>query len=105
MPDNVRFARGGIEYIKSKTDNVFNNEEMVGIVEKIESGRLERGFKTNRQHIKHVRDIVEEKPDIQSCSKCGADMVIRRITKGKNFGNEFFGCSAFPKCKNTIKAC
>ncbi|WP_426357233.1 nuclease-related domain-containing protein [Pseudocolwellia sp. HL-MZ19] len=28
MPENVRFARGGIEYIKSKKDIVFNAEEV-----------------------------------------------------------------------------
>jgi restriction system protein len=78
MPENVRFARGGIEYIKSKVDIVFNDKEIGNIIEQIESGRLERGFKTNRQHIKHVRDIVEEKFDIKSCSKCGADTVLRK---------------------------
>ena len=99
MPENVRFARGGIEYIKSKTDIVFNGNEITKIIEQIESGRLERNFKTNRQHVKHVREIIEEKSGIKSCSKCGAVMVLRKATKGKNAGNEFWGCSAFPKCK------
>ena len=75
---------------------------MTKIIEQIESGRLERSFKTYRQHIKHVREIIEEKPDINSCSKCGADMVLRKATKGKNAGNEFWGCSGFPKCRNVI---
>ena len=107
MPENVRFARGGIEYIKSKTDIVFNAEEVTNIIEQIESGRLERSFKTNHQHIKHVREIIEEKSDNKSCSKCGADLVLRKATNGKNAGNEFWGCSSFPKCRNvnnSIKA-
>jgi restriction system protein len=103
MPDNVRFARGGIEYIKSKTDAIFNGDEVANIIEQIESGRLERGFKTNFQHIKHVRDIVEEKADIKSCTKCGSDMVMRKATKGKNAGNDFWGCSTFPKCRNVLQ--
>jgi ssDNA-binding Zn-finger/Zn-ribbon topoisomerase 1 len=70
------------------------------IIEQIESGRLERSFKTNRQHIKHVRESIEEKSDIKSCSKCGAEMVLRKATKGKNAGNEFWGCGVFPKCRN-----
>jgi hypothetical protein len=102
MPENVRFARGGIEYIKSKTDIVFNAEEVASVIEQIESGILERSYKTNRQHVKHVREIIEEKPDVKSCSKCGAEMVLRKATKGKNVGNEFWGCSAFPKCRNVI---
>jgi hypothetical protein len=103
MPENVRFARGGIEFIKSKTDIVFNRQEIAGVIEQIESGRLERGFKTNRQHVKHVREIIEEKPDNKSCSKCGSEMVLRKASKGKNAGNEFWGCSAFPNCRNILK--
>jgi len=64
MPENVRFARGGIEYIKSKTDIVFNGNEITKIIERIESGRLERSFKKNRQHVKHVKEIIEEKSDV-----------------------------------------
>jgi restriction system protein len=103
MPENVRFARGGIEYIKSKTNIVFTGVEVANIIDKIEHGRLERGFKTDRQHIKHVREIIEAKSDIKACSKCGFDMVMRKSTKGKNVGNEFFGCSAFPKCNNIME--
>ena len=69
MPENVRFARGGIEYIKSKTDIVFNLQEIADVIEQIESGRVEGSFKTNRQHVKHVRDIVKKKSEIKACSK------------------------------------
>lgn len=102
MPENVKFARGGIEYIKSKTEIAFNADEVASVIEQIESGRLERSFKTNRQHVKHVRKIIEEKSDTKSCSKCGAEMVLRKATKGKNVGNEFWGCSTFPKCRNIL---
>jgi hypothetical protein len=103
MPDNVRFARGGIEYIKSKRDVAFSEDEVTDIFEQIESGRLERSFKTNRQHVKHVKEIVKEKSDTKPCSRCNSDMVLRKATKGKNAGNEFWGCSAFPKCRNVVE--
>ena len=103
MPDNVRYARGGIEYIKSKRDIVFCEDEVTSIIEQIGSGRLARSVKTNRQHIKHVKEIVKEKSDNKSCSRCNSDMVLRKATKGKNAGNEFWGCSAFPKCKNAVE--
>lgn len=64
MPDNVRFALGGIEYIKSKTETVFNRQEITNIIEQVESNRLTRSFRTNRQHVKHLRAIKEEKFDI-----------------------------------------
>jgi predicted adenine nucleotide alpha hydrolase (AANH) superfamily ATPase len=102
MPENVRFARGGIDYIKSKSNVILSNDDVARIVAQIESGRLERGFQTNRQHVKHVKEIVKQKSEIKSCSKCNAEMVLRTATKGKNAGHEFWGCSAFPKCRNVI---
>ena len=102
MPDNVRFARGGIEYIKSKRDIAFSEDEVADIIKQIESDRLEVSFKTNRQHVEHVKEIVKEKSDTKSCSRCNSDMVLRKAVKGKNAGNEFWGCSAFPKCRNVV---
>jgi len=63
MPENVRFARGSIEYIKSKHDIAFSEDEVADIIEQIESGRLERSFKTNRQHVEDVRKTIEEKTE------------------------------------------
>ena len=34
------------------------------------------------------------------CPKCGAAMVRRVAKRGENAGNEFWGCSAFPKCRS-----
>jgi len=103
MPENVCFARGGIEYIKNKADIILNGDEVANIIEQIESGRLERGYKTNTQHIKHVKEIVKNKTNTKSCAKCGSDMVLRKATKGKNTGNKFWGCGAFPKCRNVAE--
>ncbi len=36
------------------------------------------------------------------CEKCGSTMVLRVAKKGNNAGNEFYGCSSYPKCKNII---
>jgi len=38
------------------------------------------------------------------CPKCGADMVRRTAFKGRNPGEEFWGCSAYPKCRQVLKA-
>lgn len=36
------------------------------------------------------------------CQKCGAVMIRRTASKGIYVGNEFYGCSNFPKCRSTI---
>lgn len=37
-----------------------------------------------------------------SCPKCGEDMKRRVARQGINAGKDFWGCSAFPKCKGTM---
>lgn len=36
------------------------------------------------------------------CPKCGIPMVLRKAARGKNAGNEFYGCLNYPKCKEII---
>ena len=33
------------------------------------------------------------------CPKCGSKLILRTAKKGGNAGNQFYGCSAFPKCR------
>lgn len=37
----------------------------------------------------------------QLCPKCSSNMVKKVAKKGKNVGNEFWACRAFPKCRHT----
>ena len=36
------------------------------------------------------------------CPKCNAKMIRRKAVKGPNAGQEFYGCSNFPKCKGIV---
>ncbi len=103
MPDNVTFARGCIDYIKSKRDEVLTQQQVNQAIAVIESGRLRPSLKTNREHVKHVKEIVEKKSNEKSCPKCGSLMVIREAKRGANAGKQFYGCSTFPKCRAMAK--
>lgn len=46
----------------------------------------------------HCDKISEE---ILVCPQCGAPLVLRTAKKGSNSGKQFYGCSAFPKCRYT----
>lgn len=106
MPENVTYGRGGMRYIKSFDTPVLLEHQVSEIVEKITLQRLVPGFKTNREHVAHINDIVATKTlgksDAQMCSKCGSAMVKRTAKRGQNSGQEFWGCSTFPKCRNNI---
>ncbi|MFZ2653587.1 MAG: DUF2726 domain-containing protein [Victivallales bacterium] len=45
----------------------------------------------------------EENAGAPVCSLCGAPMVIRTAQKGQHAGKPFYGCSTYPKCKNTAQ--
>ena len=50
----------------------------------------------------------KEKPDTDNvavmsqdkriCPRCGSELVLRTAKKGKRAGEQFYGCSRFPKC-------
>ena len=61
MPDNVKYRGEYIRYIKSKTRPVMTKSKVNEIISKIETSRLAPSFTTNRQHIKHVRNIIAKK--------------------------------------------
>lgn len=35
----------------------------------------------------------------QICPRCGSKLILRIAKKGDNAGNQFLGCSGFPKCR------
>ena len=43
-------------------------------------------------------------PSQKTCPKCGSNLTLRIAKKGANAGNQFFGCSTFPKCRHTEPA-
>lgn len=39
---------------------------------------------------------------VPTCPKCGAEMKLRTAKNGANKGNQFWGCSNFPKCRSIV---
>jgi len=105
LPENVTYGGGYIRYIKSKTQPLLTEPEVQEVIQQIADGRLNPSLKTSREHAKHVREIVAAKnepeaaPASKSCPKCGNPMVLRTSKKGPQAGNQFWGCSTFPKCR------
>ena len=102
MPKNVTYGWGYVRYIKSKKQLVLSEAGVDVIVNKIGAGMLTPSFKTNREHVKHVKNIVNEKKKETTCPKCGSPMVLRETKNGPNAGKQFWGCSKFPKCKSVL---
>ena len=43
---------------------------------------------------------IDRKPSL-ACPACGSEMRLRTARRGPNAGNEFWGCSRYPKCRGT----
>lgn len=107
VPEGVFLEGRYVNHIQSFRTELFSKEQVAQWVQQIESGRLERGFKTNRQHVRQLNtrntfsDRKSGNNEVPSCSACGAEMVLRTARKGANVGNQFWGCSRYPACKHT----
>jgi len=114
MPDDVVKGSGNlIGRIKSYTEEVLSLSEVGGVIDTINAVRRSRSIKTNRAHVRHVKeDIVpkkrtsagnfDKKPGAEaspSCPFCGGGMVERKVKKGENKGKPFWGCPKYPKCR------
>lgn len=119
MPANVTHGIGYISFIKSKTKPVLSIENVREIVSTIEAGRLTPSFKTNREHIRHVKTIISDKQnntknmsavpkhkianskimDVYSCKVCGSDMKMREKKSGEDAGKKYWVCIKFPECR------
>lgn len=46
--------------------------------------------------------VTAPQTETKQCPACGGDMVRRKASKGANAGNEFWGCSNYPKCRQIM---
>ncbi|WP_043527743.1 nuclease-related domain-containing protein [Litchfieldella xinjiangensis] len=98
MPNNVTLGGGYVRYIKSCREPVLTEAQVQQALATIETGRLAPIRETHRQHVKQLKARFEPSAD-RMCSKCGSTMVLRTSKRGANAGNQFWGCSAYPKCR------
>ena len=76
MPENVVYAGGYIRFIKRKTQPILTDSDVLAVCRKIQSGRLKPSLKIHREHVKHVKTIVEQKQqaDDNACQQCGKSL-------------------------------
>jgi ssDNA-binding Zn-finger/Zn-ribbon topoisomerase 1 len=58
-----------------------------------------RGVLTLDEEMSEVEATTQAEP---VCPNCNGAMVKRVSKKGKNVGNEFWGCQSFPKCRGVV---
>lgn len=98
MPDNVTQGSTFIRHILSFRQRVLTDAEVEDALARIQSARLEQSRDTDRSHVAQLRVRADPAADRQ-CPECGESMVLRRALRGARAGKQFWGCSAYPRCK------
>lgn len=83
-------------YVKAyweQRPDVLSTEQMQELYDKL----LPLTNKDESMKARHVENIKEQRT---ICPKCGGKLVLRMAKNGPNAGNEFYGCSNYPKCKH-----
>ena len=101
MPDNV-MTEGYSSYIKRKTEVLFSDDEVKAFVDAIKTGMMPKGlFKSFETRKTHLESIEQRHASTTTCPKCGSPLSLRTVKSGVKAGSQFYGCSAFPKCRFT----
>ena len=118
-------SSGMASYVLSKQEVLLTDAQVTDIVNKIEAGRFEKSWQTNKNHRDYLKQKGENPHRHQSnvqtinttddkdsssnqategmtCPKCGSEMVKRVAKSGKRAEQAFWGCSQFPKCRGVV---
>jgi len=97
VPANVTQGIGFIRYIKSFQTPVFTRAEVDELMNALQSNRRAPSMATHREHVNNLKRRSDPTAE-HKCPKCGDAMLIRKVKSGSRAGQQFWGCSKFPKC-------
>ncbi|MDY0196130.1 MAG: NERD domain-containing protein [Sulfurovaceae bacterium] len=103
MPQNVFRGASYSKYITSFKQERLTHIQVRENISKLEYKRLNQSFKTDRTHVNNLKERQKQtffNNNARICNRCGSAMVLRR---NKQNGEEFYGCSSYPRCKNIVK--
>lgn len=102
MPQNVFRGASYSKYITSFRQERLTHIQVRETISKLEYKRLNQSFKTDHAHVNNLKERKKQTFNNNTCicNRCGSAMVLRR---NKQNGEEFYGCSSYPRCKNMEK--
>jgi ssDNA-binding Zn-finger/Zn-ribbon topoisomerase 1 len=77
---------------------VFSEAEVDALVSSLIDGRRAPTLATHREHVQNLKRRSDPTAE-RKCPKCGSALVIRSVKSGPKAGQQFWGCSTFPKCR------
>ena len=109
------YAEESVEEMKEETlveaeDAAVETKEETAVEDEhinIEETVIPRSAKENAQCTESTGVLDENESTVEKetaqesvkCPRCGGNLVLRVANRGKNAGNQFYGCSNYPKCR------
>lgn len=102
MPENVTTLIGHVRYIQRFKAVIMTDEQLCDARVALERIQSKSTRETKRAHIQQLKEKSGQRNTARKqCPKCGSQLVVRTARKGPNQGKQFWGCSAFPRCRYT----
>ncbi|HFQ8138572.1 TPA: NERD domain-containing protein [Pseudomonas aeruginosa] len=98
VPANVTQGIGFIRYIKSFQQTVFGVAEVNAMLHTLKTGRRALPSRPSACMCKNLKRRSDSAAERQ-CPKCGSVLLIRKVNSDPKEGQQFWGCSAFPRCR------
>lgn len=86
---------GVLKEIWNNNPDVLSDTEIEKIYEKL----LPLTDVNKEEKQRHIEGIQDRFSSTDICPVCGGKLVVRTARRGSNAGNQFYGCSNYPKCK------
>ena len=86
------YTKDALDFTKGKSIDLIDGQKLEKMVREVKRAAPQSGgggYETLVQSSHAVQKI---------CPSCGSDMV-KRVAKKGNIGNQFWGCSTFPRCR------
>ena len=85
----------GVRRIWESNPDVLDENKIQGLYDQL--SKLTNADEAIKQA--HVNNINQKYKDGNVCPLCGGELILRTAKKGANAGNQFWGCSNYPRCK------
>lgn len=102
-PVNVTQGSGCVRFIRSFKQPVWTADEVQALAQQLQAQRLAPTQATHRAHVQHLKER-HSTAGQRACSACGSPRVLRTARVGAHAGQAFWGCSAFPQCREVQAA-
>lgn len=85
---------------EEKINELYDNlAKLTNVDEAVKAAHIDNINKKYKKEEKKQEPPVLAKQQEMICPRCGSALVLRTAKKGENAGNQFYGCSNFPKCR------